>query len=518
MGTGRIKAGRGALLLLLAIGLIAGLSRYFYISQQPTVKTGRLACLKRSSAKLSQFSSKMAVSLACGPGDSLVLANYAELTLLSEQGEQVLTPSGCPGIWNPTSVDRINEALWAVANYNGGNVLLGSIEQGRFRCVREIVVDGMKWPEGVSAIPGGDDFLIADYGSGEVYRFDILGRLKWRTAVSRLHSHGVLATSDFAYATDLADRRLVKLELSSGKVLAATGSIGRGVGEFLWPVSIDTFNSLIMLTDAHQNRISFFNSELEPMGYLTSEGFNFPYGAYQSDQGIVVLNSLSMGILEWSVDKGTFKSFGSGDAGSVLKTRRISKKRLPKETNWHCSSPYTANYGIKVGPVEAAVFGIQARNGSAMLRPSYNAVSVTEECQALENIPMDIDGQILFGDAQAYNMWMLDGRVVGENKIVFGSKQILNKYGEISLETGDKCPLRILTFVNLPKEQVGLYAKAMAVSDEELNGETVRKSLFRALEKLRPLATIACVSLDGSSKSIRRVHSVRDTLDSKSTK
>lgn len=459
------------------------------------------ACLTVSPLNiLSNFSSKIAVSLACGPGDkSVIVADYSRLVIIDEKGEQVLVPLECDGIWNPTSIDRIDDGpLWVVANYNGGNVFVGTVVANHFRCVRSVQASGMRWPEGVSVVPGQKEFVVADYGSGQIFKFDINGRLLWRASVSRAHSHGVLVSGNSVYATDLADRRLLKLSLTTGKIEAVTGKLGRGFGDFLWPTSIDVYDKFIAITDAHQNRITFFDENLRPQKILESEGFNFPYASYQTQRGVVVLNTLNQEILEWDRRDGGFRRFGNKYASTILSNRNL-ESIAPQLQAWHCSNPYTANYGIKVDSEIAKLFKLNVVE-EVMMRPGYNAFSFTNKCSVVLEVALDtsLDGPF-FGDVQAYDTWLIDGRSFGKEKIFFGSKQVVGKFGEISLQVKERCPAGLVDLIDVPASMklrssaMAEYFSTMYRGIGDLGKADVQKEFFEILERVRPLGTIKCI-------------------------
>lgn len=104
--------------------------------------------------------------------NSLLLAQYQSLTLLDifSGKQQTINPENLAqfgNVWNPTGIfyDIANNKLY-VANYNGHNILIGSInDKGQFHIEQEIIADGMISPENVVVSNDGNMIAVVPAGS-----------------------------------------------------------------------------------------------------------------------------------------------------------------------------------------------------------------------------------------------------------------------------------------------------------------------------------------------------------------
>lgn len=104
--------------------------------------------------------------------NSLLLAQYQSLTLLDifSGKQQTIIPENLAqfgNVWNPTGIfyDIANNKLY-VANYNGHNILIGSVNaNGQYHIEQEIIADGMISPENVVVSNDGNMIAVVPAGS-----------------------------------------------------------------------------------------------------------------------------------------------------------------------------------------------------------------------------------------------------------------------------------------------------------------------------------------------------------------
>lgn len=242
--------------------------------------------------------------------------------------------------YNPTGVyvDTVGDLY--LANYKGNNILRGRVD--RKNCQIEFVQsfhsDATRGPENVAVNREKDVLVSANYDAGTVTAFRIsTGAQIWSAMVGQ--AHGVTIKDDKVYATGLTDRKVYELALSDGRLLRSTGSLGWNPlsNEFLWPTSIYPIGEKeLVISDPQTGFISFMDQKsLAVSRYTGGNGpgeyrFSFPYAAFPTKDGMLVLSSMRGEFLEtnrsatkvmkryrlrtnvWPALPGSIASFGDG--------------------------------------------------------------------------------------------------------------------------------------------------------------------------------------------------------------
>lgn len=205
------------------------------------------------------------------------------------------------GIYNPTGVFVDEKGELYVANYKGNNILRGEINPKNcsVKFVASYTSSNTGGPENVFVDSGRDILVSANYDQGTVTAFRVSdGTEVWSSNVGQ--AHGVSILGDIVYATGLTERKLYKLSLKDGKILASKGALGWDPtnGQFMWPTSIFPLDSeFLVVSDAQTGFISTVSSQtLEAVRFTGGNGpsfdlFNYPYSAVPYSNGVAVVSA-----------------------------------------------------------------------------------------------------------------------------------------------------------------------------------------------------------------------------------
>jgi hypothetical protein len=249
-------------------------------------------------------------------GNDYVLANYDDVALFDKSTGTITRIN----IDNPEFVKEFVPTSFAadpvrgellIANYLANNVIVATLDKTnrKLHFDRLIGDENTVSPEGVAA--SGDLVAVANYGGDNVEFFD---RGNANSAaicvISVRQAHGVAFLGDFAYATSLEDRRLVKIDPRTCAIAARIGESGWKPKQFLWPTQVAVWdNESIAVTDAHTGLISVYSAKT--LDFIKSFGgngpgrneLNMPYGLAVGGSDLFVTSTFGNRIVRF--DKAT---------------------------------------------------------------------------------------------------------------------------------------------------------------------------------------------------------------------
>ena len=240
--------------------------------------------------------------------NSLLLAQYQSLTLLDifSGKQQTINPENLAqfgNVWNPTGIfyDIANNKLY-LANYNGHNILIGSInDKGQFHIEQEIIADGMISPENVVVSNDGNMIAVADYDGNSVFVFDRDGSVLWKREV--LQAHGIEIDEHAVYCTSLTSREVISFDLKGNEKKRVGQLQSSGKNGYMWPVALEVYGDQLLVVDAHASRITVLDTDLNYQTVLGSYGpyvtnLNYPYAAIVIDDDIFIADTKGKRIIQ----------------------------------------------------------------------------------------------------------------------------------------------------------------------------------------------------------------------------
>jgi len=260
--------------------------------------------LKRDDKEIvkSPLASEQYVSVAPIGSRYFVIANYGSLIILDRRNAKICTVAvlGVPKRFNPTGVFYAADGLLYVANYKGNNILRGAVNPVEcvFQYHDEYSSSDTGGPENVYVNIRRKILVSANYDAGTVTAFDLADRRQlWVAKISQ--AHGVTFSGAWVYATGLTDRKIFRLDPSSGQIMASRGEMGWNVGknQYLWPTTVYAAGRELVVADAHTGFIAFLDpGTLRVTRYMGGNGptygrFNYPYAAVPIPGGLVILST-----------------------------------------------------------------------------------------------------------------------------------------------------------------------------------------------------------------------------------
>lgn len=240
--------------------------------------------------------------------NSLLLAQYQSLSLLDifSGKQQTIIPENIAqfgNVWNPTGIfyDIANNKLY-LANYNGHNILIGSInDKGQFHIEQEIIADGMISPENVVVSNDGNMIAVADYDGNSVFVFDRDGSVLWKREV--LQAHGIEIDEHAVYCTSLTSREVISFDLKGNEKKRVGQLQSSGKNGYMWPVALEVYGDQLLVVDAHASRITVLDTDLNYQTVLGSYGpyvtnLNYPYAAIVIDDDIFIADTKGKRIIQ----------------------------------------------------------------------------------------------------------------------------------------------------------------------------------------------------------------------------
>ncbi len=224
--------------------------------------------------------------------DKFLICHYRNLQILDWNSGQVteLEPLGLDSCeilgtldetldmaqdsWNPTGLcfDQETGKLY-VANYNGHNILIGTISSdNKFNVEQMIVSEGLISPENVALSDDGTRIAVADYDGNALFLFKSNGELLWKREV--LLAHGVEISGDAVYCTSLQTREIIKFDWDGNELCRVGHLANHGVNAYMWPVALELFGNRLLVSDAHTGMITLLDKDLN---YISAIGTNGPY-------------------------------------------------------------------------------------------------------------------------------------------------------------------------------------------------------------------------------------------------
>ena len=258
------------------------------------------------------------------PGQFLI-AYYDKLSLLDwGSGEQVeIKPSNLEDCeilgtldkqlamdekpWNPTGLyyDQRSQKLY-IANYNGHNILIGTITEGNvYHVEKMIVAQGLVSPENIVVDEDGSCIAVADYDGSALFLFGNDGRVLWKKEVGL--AHGVELTDEYVYCTSLDTREVIQYD-RDGNEIKRVGTLGKyGANAYMWPVALEAYNDQLLVADAHSGRISLLDENLNFVSSIGANGpyitnLNYPYALLVEEPFIYITDVFAQRILKVGFD------------------------------------------------------------------------------------------------------------------------------------------------------------------------------------------------------------------------
>ena len=266
-----------------------------------------------------------AASIVRYKADQFLIAYYDKLSLLDwSSGEQTeIIPSGLENCevlgtvdeqlamdekpWNPTGLyyDKSSQQLY-IANYNGHNILIGTItENYEFRVEKMIVAQGLVSPENVVVNEDGSCIAVADYDGNALFVFGNDGNVLWKKDVGL--AHGVEIGDEYVYCTSLDTREVIQYDWDGNEVNRVGTLAKYGANAYMWPVALETYNGQLLVADAHSGRISLLDENLNFISSLGANGpyitnLNYPYALLVEEPFIYITDVFSQRILKVDFD------------------------------------------------------------------------------------------------------------------------------------------------------------------------------------------------------------------------
>jgi DNA-binding beta-propeller fold protein YncE len=202
-------------------------------------------------------------------------------------GSYTITALAKPDVaaWAPVGLAYAGGALY-VANESGHDVLQLAIEGDALRLVRRYTDALLVAPEGVAVEPDGA-VAVTDQSAGAVLLFGADGKVAWRQPLRA--AHGLTAANGFVYASSLATNAISKIS-DAGTVVEVRGSTGVASGRYLWPWGLASTGDQVLVTDAHNGRITVLDRDLNVQRTVGGNGagmdaLNFPLAAVPAADG-----------------------------------------------------------------------------------------------------------------------------------------------------------------------------------------------------------------------------------------
>jgi hypothetical protein len=260
-----------------------------------------------------------------------ITANYSHLSIVDLNRARVTTMAvewkTTPGTFVPTGLayDPISRELF-IANYIGNNILQGEVDGADHKvAILGVIGKGaVVSPEGVSFDRQRQLLASAQYDGNSVTLFQRsvgLWQLKCMVAVPQ--AHGIALSGRYMFATSLANRELLKINIETCAVEARTGSLGwdASAGQFMWPVAVQLLsNGMIAVSDAHTGHVSIVDPDTMAVHAVFGDnrpgfgGLNMPYGFAEANRGkVIVLSTIGSRMIEFEGDGRPIRSYSLAD-------------------------------------------------------------------------------------------------------------------------------------------------------------------------------------------------------------
>lgn len=262
----------------------------------------------------------MASSIVRYTSSEFLVSHYENLRILNwETGEQTnLTPVNldtCEVIgafdntiemdktrWNPTGLfyHQQSQTLY-IANYNGHNILIGTVSDDEFIAEKMIVAPGLVSPENVAVNVAGTRIAVADYDGNALFLFDGTGNLLWKQEVPL--AHGVEISEDSVYCTSLQNREVIQFNYEGTELNRVGHLANQGVNAYMWPVALELYNGQLLVSDAHTGMLTLLDDELNYISAIGSNGpymtnFSYPYAVLAEENALYITDTFKSRVLQ----------------------------------------------------------------------------------------------------------------------------------------------------------------------------------------------------------------------------
>lgn len=262
----------------------------------------------------------MASSIVRYTSSEFLVSHYENLRILNwETGEQTnLTPVNldtCEVIgafdntiemdktrWNPTGLfyHQQSQTLY-IANYNGHNILIGTVSDDEFIAEKMIVAPGLVSPENVAVNVAGTRIAVADYDGNALFLFDGTGNLLWKQEVPL--AHGVEISEDSVYCTSLQNREVIQFNYEGTELNRVGHLANQGVNAYMWPVSLELYHGQLLVSDAHTGMLTLLDDELNYISAIGSNGpymtnFSYPYAVLAEENALYITDTFKSRVLQ----------------------------------------------------------------------------------------------------------------------------------------------------------------------------------------------------------------------------
>ena len=270
--------------------------------------------LTRDGQKLSL--APMFVGVAAIDRRHIALVDYAHLYCLEldsgslKPAAPILERDRQPPMWVPTGLayDNARQRLF-VANYLGNQVYEGMLDcdRGVFSIVAGIASRDTISPENVALSNDGATLAVASYDGNNITAFRRARSGDWRSqwTFALAAAHGVAILGDQVFATGLAGRELVRIDLTSGARTGRVGSLGWNpwAHQMLWPTSVLARHGQLVLSDAHTGLVCLLDpSRLQAQRCFGGNGplaehLNMPYSVAALGDDLLVASTFQGRVL-----------------------------------------------------------------------------------------------------------------------------------------------------------------------------------------------------------------------------
>ena len=262
----------------------------------------------------------IASSIVRYTSSEFLVSHYENLRILNwETGEQTnLTPVNldtCEVIgafdntiemdktrWNPTGLfyHQQSQTLY-IANYNGHNILIGTVSDDEFITEKMIVAPGLVSPENVAVNVAGTRIAVADYDGNALFLFDGTGNLLWKQEVPL--AHGVEISEDSVYCTSLQNREVIQFNYEGTELNRVGHLANQGVNAYMWPVALELYNGQLLVSDAHTGMLTLLDDELNYITAIGSNGpymtnFSYPYAVLAEENALYITDTFKSRVLQ----------------------------------------------------------------------------------------------------------------------------------------------------------------------------------------------------------------------------
>lgn len=262
----------------------------------------------------------IASSIVRYTSSEFLVSHYENLRILNwETGEQTnLTPVNldtCEVIgafdntiemdktrWNPTGLfyHQQSQTLY-IANYNGHNILIGTVSDDEFITEKMIVAPGLVSPENVAVNVAGTRIAVADYDGNALFLFDGTGNLLWKQEVPL--AHGVEISEDSVYCTSLQNREVIQFSYEGTELNRVGHLANQGVNAYMWPVSLELYHGQLLVSDAHTGMLTLLDDELNYISAIGSNGpymtnFSYPYAVLAEENALYITDTFKSRVLQ----------------------------------------------------------------------------------------------------------------------------------------------------------------------------------------------------------------------------